>query len=384
MGWQAAALTISLGDVAPTEFRIFAAGANTTTKGAYLFDEQAARDVMAAYQAHGNDIMLDLEHLSVEDPETSVNFDPDARGWCKLELRNGECWAVHVTWTPDGQSRLSDKRQRYISPVFAFDSKTLRISRILNIAITALPATDHLEPLVAARRQKLALTGEGDTPMTPEQFGLIAEALGMGADANVEDVIATISAMVKKITDAANGTEPLKDAPKEVPPAADAPAAMVAVSQVRTAARVLARLSGKANISDAVAEVEAWRTSHVELEEQRGTLAKEKATIETSERRRLVADLVKLGAENPATAWADDTATKPAEPWASMPIAALRDRVAKLGGKKRPKDGPAPPAGTELAPELTAEQLKICADTGCKPEVFASLRKTNAAIAVRS
>src|SRR6185295_17430879 len=106
------------GDTPPSEFRIFAAGENATTKGIFVFNEQAARDVMASYEAHGIDVMIDLEHLSLESSEQSRNFDPDARGWCKLELRNGELWATGVTWTPDGETRLREKRQRYISPAF--------------------------------------------------------------------------------------------------------------------------------------------------------------------------------------------------------------------------------------------------------------------------
>jgi len=58
-------LTIEVkGEEPPREFRIFAAGENTTTKGRILFDEQAAADVMAAYEQHGVDLMIDLEHLS--------------------------------------------------------------------------------------------------------------------------------------------------------------------------------------------------------------------------------------------------------------------------------------------------------------------------------
>ncbi|HMJ55711.1 MAG TPA: phage protease [Polyangiaceae bacterium] len=136
------------GDAPPTEFRIFESGMNRTSNGDGLFDEQAARDVIARFQKQGVDLMIDLEHQSLD--EESVNFDPDARGWCKLEVRKGELWATNVSWTSDGEARLREKRQRYISPVFGFDKKTRRITNVLNIAITAMPATHKLAPLVAA------------------------------------------------------------------------------------------------------------------------------------------------------------------------------------------------------------------------------------------
>lgn len=137
------------GDSLPTEFRIFAAGVNDTSKGPSLFDADAAKAVMAAYQKHGVDLMIDLEHESLD--ETPARADSrDARGWAKLELRNGELWAVDVKWTPDGAERLRSKKQRYISPAFYQNEDTGRVEEVLNVAICAMPATHGIAPLVAA------------------------------------------------------------------------------------------------------------------------------------------------------------------------------------------------------------------------------------------
>lgn len=384
------------------EFRIFAAGKNTTAKGEFIFDEQAARAVMAAYEAHGADVMIDLEHLSVSDPDRSVNFDPDARGWCKLEVRMGELWATQVSWTPDGTMRLTERRQRYISPCFAFDESTRRVTEILNIAITALPASDNLDPLVAASRrvQRLALA-EGET-MTTEEFQKIAEALELGPDATIEDVVATISAMVKKLQDATNpgsAEEPPAAEPAEGTPEATAAAAppVVAATRMQVAARTLARLTGKKDISAALTDVEAWRTAYVELEEKQAKLAKEKAALEGGERRRLVGELVKCGSETPATAWEDEAGTAPAEPWKSMAMDQLRARVAKLSKGKttdktvpKPAPGPATETGKTVvvrgeSVELSAREVQTCEEMGTKLEDYASnkLIRTRAQAATR-
>jgi hypothetical protein len=389
---RAVALAIAfVSDAPPIEFRIFSAGENTTTKGTFLFDAVAARDVMSAYEAHGTDLMIDLEHLSLESPKASLGFDPDARGWCKLEVRNGELWAAQVSWTPDGAARLTEKRQRYTSPAFEFDSETHRITRLLNIAITALPATDNLQPLVAASRRNRLAYGEEGTVMTAEQLAQLAEVLGLGADANVEDVLAQVAAVVRKVQDAANGA-PADAGGEAAAAAADAPKPedappMAAAKRLSIATRTLARLTGKPDFSASIAEVEAWRTSHLELEGQRAKLSQERTVLEGSERRKLVAELVKLGAETPATAWADDDAKAPCKRLAEEPIADLRGRVAKLtaakGAPVRTELRP-PPAGGNDAHGLTAEQLRYCEQSGCKPEVFAALRKVNAPITLRS
>lgn len=389
------ALTINVGDAPPSEFRIFAAGKNETTKGTYIFDEEAAREVMAAYHAHAVDVMIDLEHLSLEDASESRSFDPDARAWCKLELRGGELWAIEVSWTPDGEARLRDRRQRYISPAFLFDRETKRIEQLLNIGIVAMPATHNIAPLVAAsaRAQRLSGLGlEGDNIMTPEQYAKIAEALGLGADANVEDVLATIIAMTTKIKDAANGTTTDPAAEAE-PLAATAPPAVAASRRVLAASRTLARLTGKPDIAQSIAEIEVWQKSHIEAETNRAKLAQERAALEGSERRRLVAEMVKLGAEVPATAWADDSATTPAEPWESMDMTKLRDRVAKLskrgtgGGNgggdnppRTPKSGAADGAVTVTVRgeqvTLSASEVEACRDMNAKVEVFAANKLT--------
>lgn len=146
------------GEALPTEFRIFAAGLNGASHDPALFDEEAARAVMADYAAHGVDLIVDLEHDSLA--EQAVRSDMrDARAYFKLELRNGELWAVDVRWTPDGERRLREKTQRYISPAFLRDEKTGRVESLLNVGLVAMPATHGAPALVAA--SKRALLSEG-------------------------------------------------------------------------------------------------------------------------------------------------------------------------------------------------------------------------------
>lgn len=354
----------------PAAFRLFAAGWNATEKGEFLFDAEAASAVMSAYEAHGVDRMIDLEHLSL-DPE-SRHFDPDARGWCKLELRDGELWAVDVRWTPDGAARLAEKRQRYVSPAFDYDRESRRVTRIVNVAITALPATHGTPALVAARAstQPRRLAATGDASMTLDEMFKVAEALGLGADATVDDFLAKIAALSKM------GQPPAEEeAPASVPPPApemEASAAPVEEEpkkdEMAAASSRLIRLSGKATLSAALEDVAAWRASHLEREAEMAKLAAERVALEAGERRKLVAELVRLGAETPHTSGLAVNAI--AKRLADEPLDDLRSRVAALS--KRPANAPARTA-PNAAHNLTPEQLAICARTGCKPEDFAAL-----------
>lgn len=139
----------------PTEFVIFRAGVNASSKGPVLFDAAAAAAVMARYAQDGRDLMIDLEHEALDVPVLADSRD--ARGWFKLALRGGDLYAVDVRWTPDGERRLRERAQRYISPAFTED-KEGRPTWLVNVALCAIPALRNAPALVAARADSVAET----------------------------------------------------------------------------------------------------------------------------------------------------------------------------------------------------------------------------------
>lgn len=368
-------LSILAPDALPTEVRLFVAGVNETENGSYIFDARSAAMVMAAFEEHGVDRMFDLEHLSL-DPNAR-NFDPDARGWCRLELRaDGSLWAVDIRWTPDGERRLREKTQRYISPAFEIDPETRRVTKIVNVAITAMPATHQTPALVAARKRVHTMS------LSLAEIMLVAKALDLGEEATLDDFLAKIGAM-----------KPAEDKPAEEPAAEPAPEAeaMAAADpaappaeedeedkpkEYAAAARTIMRLTAKPSIVEAVEEVEEWRKSHLELASGRAKLAADRAALEGSERRKLVAQLVAIGKEIPATAFAKDADGMPTkEPCARLaaePIGELRARVAlyvKASGGKLSANV-APP--THESSELSKRELAMCAELKVDPKIYAA------------
>jgi len=185
----------------PTEFRLFVKGWNDTENGRYLFDDVAANSVMQAYAAWGVDLAIDLEHQMLDEPGTDPTAR-DARGWCKLELRNGELWAVDVRWTPDGERRLKNKTQRYVSPAFEADPKTGRVLKVVNVAITAMPATHDTPALVAASKR-------GTKAMSAIHPKHVAAALAALEANDHEKCMAILKDMIAGTDpDAADGDEP--------------------------------------------------------------------------------------------------------------------------------------------------------------------------------
>jgi len=387
-----ATLSIVLsGDEPPSEFRIFASGKVETTKGTFTFDEAAAKSVMADYKAHGIDLMIDYDHASL----ASASLDPatagKAAGWFNLELRMGELWAVNVRWTEPAAEALRAKEWRFMSP--AFQTEEGRVCSLLNVAITNLPATRQLTPLMAAKRET---TMASDTGLNPK---LVSAALQAVASKDAKGGLGVLQEILAALLGGSSEEEapPSSSSPpdssvgkppageptaadkKPQPPAKDDKPEEVAASVSR-----LMRLTGAKSFVDAVGIADLYRTSHLELETERTKLAAERETLETAERRKGCAELVTLAGSAPATVWLDDKANAPKKYLAAMPIGDFRDYVAdaiKASGKrppaalKPPTPGPAGP--TEGAVDkhgLTAREQQICKEAGTDPAVFAELK----------
>jgi phage I-like protein len=386
-----------VGDEPPTTFRLFKAGENETTKGVFLFDDAAAKLVMEKAAAHGVDHMVDLEHLSL-DPEC-VNYDPDARAWLNLEVRNGELWAVNVSWTEDGASRLTKKKQRYISPAFTTDDDN-RVTEIVNIALTAMPATHGTPALVAANRRQKPMSLKERIALLSARLSIAQKKIAKLADDAGGDAPAGKAATVKAAAEKASAaldelqksfgggdidaTFAAMDAAKSamdecenaisaMTAGAAAPAAPDAGAPPADASALAAEKAQQMARKDAEIVTLKNALAKREHDESVAELARE-----MDERRALVGELVKLGRETPATAWADETATTPRGSLATMPLTELRDRVKAFGGSKVTLGGPRAPSGqVELGdgPEVSeAEAVYVKARLGMLASQGAKLR----------
>lgn len=138
----------------PSEFRAFAKGAFETQKGTFTFDDVAAQRVLAEAKDYGNDFVVDYAHGTLHPFAMDPALSGKAAGWIPnagLEVRDGELWAVGVTWTPDAAEALAKREYRYLSPAFRTDENS-RIREFINIALTNTPATKRMEPLVLDSR----------------------------------------------------------------------------------------------------------------------------------------------------------------------------------------------------------------------------------------
>lgn len=132
---------------APSEFRIFRAGVNTSSKGDFLFDDKAAESVMRAFREKGATLTMDYEHQALAYPP--VKALASASSWVP-EVRGGELWATRVHWTDEAKNEIEKRQYTRFSPAFVTEPTSNRITKIINCALTNTEALNHTEPLVAA------------------------------------------------------------------------------------------------------------------------------------------------------------------------------------------------------------------------------------------
>lgn len=135
----------------PTEVKLLAAGKIETTKGDFGFPPESGKAVMSKAADYGNDFNFDYGHSMLG----SFNLDPSeagkAAGWYKLDLRNGELWATDIRWTPKARDMIMNREYRYISPAFCHNEAG-EVTELINCALTNIPATKRLKPLMASRK----------------------------------------------------------------------------------------------------------------------------------------------------------------------------------------------------------------------------------------
>lgn len=181
---------------APVEFQVLPEGKiEIEGEAPAHIDEVAAREVIAAFKARGNDMVIDYEHQSIQEGQAP------AAGWIRDLIWKGTegLWAV-VEWTKKAKEYLENREYRYFSPVMLIKAKDRRVFRLINLALTNTPAMNHLRPIVA--KWNGAMTPEGNNQSKEDiMLEKLKKLLGLAADAAEEQVVEAVGLMVDKLKD---------------------------------------------------------------------------------------------------------------------------------------------------------------------------------------
>lgn len=193
--------------VIPSEIRLFGAGMTDTRKGSFLFDEQSAEAVMDAFREQGQDrLPFDAAHgmLNPSAPPDSHK----ALGWfvpmVKDDIEGGggvALFASDIEWTESGLSALQRREFRFFSPAIAFDQESRRITRLINVALTNIPATKNQRPLVLDASEADETTTHEET----EDMKVLLDTLGASDETGAVAKVGELQSFKTAILDALDG-----------------------------------------------------------------------------------------------------------------------------------------------------------------------------------
>jgi hypothetical protein len=196
--------------------------------------------------------------------------------------------------------------------------------------------------------------------MDPAKIKALLDAI------TADDPEAIKAAAIDLVSSIAAPGEPGAEPPPVDPLAADAeppPVQLAALAALR-------EHTGCAALGEAIVMLAAWKA-------ERAKQAELAAVLEESSRVGLVAELVTLGAETPATAWeGEGAARKMVARLTSEPVADLRKRVVALRALGPRVARPEPPESASEQVTLSAETLAQIKAKGMTVDQFLAARKS--------
>ena len=176
-------LTLKGGEVdvggAPEVISVLPFGHVVSQKGEFDVDEESLAAMKEQIAQRGVDLVVDYEH------QTLTGERAPAAGWVKELFAEDGHIKARVEWTIPAKQYLENKEYRYLSPV-----------------ITNTPAIAGMTPIVNSS------TFQGGETNMNELIKKIAAALGLGEDADEEQILTALSACVeenKALKEAAEG-----------------------------------------------------------------------------------------------------------------------------------------------------------------------------------
>lgn len=199
-------LTLKGGEVdvggAPEIISVLPYGHVVSQKGEFDVDEESLAAMKEQIAQRGVDLVVDYEH------QTLTGERAPAAGWVKELFAEDGHIKARVEWTIPAKQYLENKEYRYLSPVITVRKTDNKAMGLHSLALTNTPAIAGMTPIVNSS------TFQGGETTMNELIKKLAAALGLGEDADEEQILAALSACVeenKALKEAAEGGKKPKD-----------------------------------------------------------------------------------------------------------------------------------------------------------------------------
>ena len=163
-----------------SEFLLFGYGVTQTAYGPVNLTAASALECIRRYQEDTANrdgyLDIDIAHLSQTDiPDPSAHMSV---GKFKLELRDDGLWVTALEYTPEIFEAIAEQKIKYYSPVILTDSDNV-IVRILQLAVTNIPAMKTARPLALTEKQELKMPENTDITLKAQTRSDLTLALSV-------------------------------------------------------------------------------------------------------------------------------------------------------------------------------------------------------------
>lgn len=132
----------------PSRVMLVPWGNVTSKSGDFHVDADGAASVVAAFKAHGADLVIDREHATLPEFAPKDGSAP-AMGWVTaIHIEDGVGIFGDVTWTPKGDEYLRNKEYRYLSPVTVLRKSDRHLLQLHSVGLVNTPAIAGMVPVV--------------------------------------------------------------------------------------------------------------------------------------------------------------------------------------------------------------------------------------------
>lgn len=177
---------------APEWMLLYKEGINEIDGAAPIIVDRASfNTVIAGLKYKGNDVVIDYEHQTIK------GIKAPAAGWIKeLKYVDGSGIMARVEWTDEASGYVAKREYRYFSPVSYSGKNDKKLVAIHSVALTNVPRTNNLTPIVAKNELDILLKQEENMDLALK----VREALGLAPESTDDEVLAAITAMKKSQT----------------------------------------------------------------------------------------------------------------------------------------------------------------------------------------
>jgi len=185
------------GNAVPTRVLLAPWGTVESTAGTFVVDEESAREVIAAFEAHGTDLPIDYEHQTLGGSFASPSGKAPAAGWIKkLCVEPGVGVLADIEWTDEARTLLAGRQYRYLSPVALIRRDDRKLIGLHSAALTNKPAIVGMTPIV--NRQPSEPPSADEAPLA-----VLCRELNLPLDCDAHGVLLAASQRITALQRAA-------------------------------------------------------------------------------------------------------------------------------------------------------------------------------------